>query len=73
MLRSALESTGDGLLMVDLEGRLVFANRRFQRMWGLSDALMVPGGERIRLDPALVQVEDPEGFAARVAEISADP
>jgi PAS domain S-box-containing protein len=73
LLRAALESTGDGLCVVDLEGRLVFANRRFQRMWDLPDALMVPGGERIRLDPARVQVQDPEGFAARVAEISANP
>ena len=73
LLRAALESTGDGLCVVDLEGRLVFANRRFQRMWALPDALMVPGGERIRLDPAMVQVEDPEWFAARTAEISADP
>jgi PAS domain S-box-containing protein len=73
VLRAALESTADGLCVVDLEGRLVFANRRFQRMWSLPDELMVPGGERIRLDPALAQVEDPEGFVARVAELSANP
>jgi PAS domain S-box-containing protein len=73
VLRAALESTADGLCVVDLEGRLVFANRRFQRMWSLPDEMMVPGGERIRLDPALAQVEDPEAFVARVAELSADP
>jgi PAS domain S-box-containing protein len=73
VLRAALESTADGLCVVDLEGRLVFANRRFQRMWSLPDEMMVPGGERVRLDPALAQVEDPEGFAARVAQLSADP
>jgi PAS domain S-box-containing protein len=72
LLRAALESTADGLLVVDLEGRLVFANRLFQRMWALPDALVVRG-ERVRLDPAMAQVEDPEGFAARIAEIDADP
>jgi PAS domain S-box-containing protein len=73
MLRAALESTADALCVVDLEGRLVFANERFQRMWNLPDGLIVPRGERIRLDPAMAQVEDPEAFAARVVELMGDP
>ncbi|HEX6912493.1 MAG TPA: PAS domain S-box protein, partial [Longimicrobium sp.] len=72
MLRAALESAADAMCVVDLDGRVVFANRRFQRMWALPDAAVAPGA-RVRLDPVLALVQDPEVFSARVAELTADP
>ena len=40
VLQSTLESTADGILVVDLDGRIVSHNRRFEEMWGLPASLI---------------------------------
>src|SRR6185312_8295437 len=35
VLQSTLDSTADGILVVDLKGRVVTHNPRFEEMWGL--------------------------------------
>jgi PAS domain S-box-containing protein len=46
-LRATLESTADGILVVDLAGRVRSFNRRFAKLWGLpggcSMSLVMPG------------------------------
>ena len=39
LLRATLESTADGILVVDEKGRITHANRRFAKMWGIPDEL----------------------------------
>jgi diguanylate cyclase (GGDEF)-like protein/PAS domain S-box-containing protein len=38
LLRATLDSTADGIVVVDRTGRMVSFNRRFAEMWGLSDS-----------------------------------
>jgi PAS domain S-box-containing protein len=81
-LQATLESTADGILVVDLEGRIVDFNERFLAMWRFSQEFIAAGRKR---DPvaapdehramrlALDQLKDPDGFVAKVRELYAAP
>lgn len=44
-LRATLESTADGILVVDLAGRVRSFNRRFAKLWGLPGGLLHEPGD----------------------------
>ena len=44
-LRATLESTADGILVVDLAGRVRSYNRRFAKLWGLPGGLLHEPGD----------------------------
>ncbi len=72
-LRATLESTADGIMASDADGRVRNYNRRFAELWDLPEELMVR-----RNDPALfahmaAAVVDPHAYDARLAEIAASP
>jgi PAS domain S-box-containing protein len=73
LLRATLESTADGLLVVDLEGRIVSTNAKFAQMWGIAPELLESGDDRAVLGSVLASLEDPDAFVARVAALYADP
>ena len=72
ILAATLDSTADGILVVDAAGQIVTHNRRFAEIWGISDALLVDGGEAA-LRYAAAQLRDPESFMSKVRELYADP
>ena len=40
-LQATLESTGDGILVTDLAGRITAFNRRFAQLWGMPESLLI--------------------------------
>ena len=40
-LRATLESTGNGILVIDWQGKITNMNRLFSSMWGIPDALLL--------------------------------
>lgn len=44
-LRATLESTGDGILVMDLEGQVRNFNHRFVELWSLPQAMLQPGAD----------------------------
>ncbi len=48
LLRAALEATADGILVIDLEGKIVRQSRRFEEMWGLPFDEVYPGVAELR-------------------------
>lgn len=73
LLQSTIESSGDGILVADLKGRLVLWNRRFVQLWGLSESTLAEADDDSALAEVLPQLSDPGGFIRRVREYYADP
>jgi len=73
LLRATLDSTADGLLVVDQSGNITAFNRRFQEIWRLPDEALTLRWDDRALASVLAQLQEPEQFLARVREIYAAP
>jgi PAS domain S-box-containing protein len=73
LLDAALESTVDGLLIVDSNGKVTKYNRKFARMWKIPQAVIASQDDHKLLDSVTNQVSDPVRFLAKVREIYASP
>jgi len=61
-LQVTLESTADGILAVDNQGKLIKANQRFAELWQIPQSLPAAGDDQARLDFMLEQLSDPGAF-----------
>jgi len=73
LLEATLDSTADGILVVDTEGRIVTYNARFADLWRIPKEILEAGNDDRALGHALDQVTDPESFLAKVRELYATP
>ena len=73
LLRSTIESTADGILVVDAEGHVAHANARFGRMWHIPMELLETRDDERLLAFVIDQVEDPDSFVAKVRELYQSP
>jgi len=71
LLQSTLESTADGILVVDLSRRVISHNRRFGEMWRVTPALMTSHDEL--LTSFREQLVSSDGFVDKVNELYANP
>jgi len=69
LLRATLESTADGILVVNSRGQATHANARFAEMWRISANLMQTHDDSALLDHVLDQLVDPEAFLAKVRRL----
>ena len=69
LLRAVLDAVADGILAVDQEGKVVFANKQFVRMWHIPPDLMDAGDDDELLDFVLDQLVDPDEFVRKVREL----
>ncbi len=77
VLQATLESTADGILVVDLDGNIVSHNRHFEEMWRLPPALIAANnnaaGRRRLIDHVREQLVDPELFVDGIQDRYAEP
>ncbi len=73
LVRATLESTTDGILVVDREGRWVDHNARFRDIWRIPGEIAQAGDDARALEHVVGQLADPGGFAARVRELYSTP
>ena len=62
LLRATLDSTADGILVLDHDGGIVAYNRRFLEMWKISEEAARSLHRDELLSSVLDQVKDPGGF-----------
>lgn len=73
LLQSTLESTADGILVIDHNGKIVLFNQRFLQMWRMPLDLAKEGDDEKALQFVLDQVADSDAFLAKVRELYRNP
>jgi PAS domain S-box-containing protein len=68
-LRATLESTGNGILVVDWHGKVNSMNRQFGQMWELPDELLQTQDDAHILEFVASSVQEPELLRARLNAI----
>lgn len=73
LLRATLESTADGILVVDREGHIATHNHRFAEMWRLPADLLEKRDDAAAIDAVLEQLVAPQKFLDKVQQLYGDP
>jgi PAS domain S-box-containing protein len=73
LLRATLESTADGILVVDSHGKIVGFNKRFTQLWHIPETIITSRSIQQVRAFILDQLKDPEGFLAKVNQLYAQP
>jgi len=71
LLSATLESTADGILVVDREGKIASFNQKFLQMWHIPESVIASKDDRKVIDFVLEQLKDPETFLTKVTELYA--
>jgi len=73
LLQSTFDSTTEGLLVVDLGGRIVSFNKRFVFLWGIPKKILDTRDDEQALSHVLGQLQEPEKFVQKVRDLYAEP
>ncbi len=73
LLNATLESTADGILVVDKNGKIVSFNQKFAQMWRIPEAVLSSRANNMALSYILDQLKDTEGFLVKVRELYSRP
>jgi diguanylate cyclase (GGDEF)-like protein/PAS domain S-box-containing protein len=69
LLEATLESTADGILVVDREGGIVSFNRKFLEMWRLPDHVVESRDDDAAITFVIDQLADPDQFQRKIREL----
>ena len=73
LLDATLDSTADGILVVDGQGRILKLNQKFVDLWHIPQSIIDSHDDGQALAFVLDQVKDPQGFLAKVKELYSQP
>ncbi len=73
LLSATIESTADGILVVDMKGKIVIYNHKFLEMWHVPLSVIDTRDDNKILSFVLDQLKDAEEFAKRVRELYDNP
>lgn len=69
LLTATLQSTADGILVINSNGKVTNFNNKFIQLWSIPDSIVSTGDDEILLSFVLNQLADPEGFIKKVKEL----
>jgi PAS domain S-box-containing protein len=69
LLNATLESTADGILVVDRKGKIESFNQKFVQMWNIPESVMASRDDDQALAFVLSQLKNHEAFLAKVREL----
>jgi PAS domain S-box-containing protein len=72
MLRATLESTADGILVLNSEGLIATCNQKFAEMWHIPETLLHSNDEAMIFQSMAGLLKDSAGFLSSVRELSVD-
>ena len=72
-LTATLESTTDGILVIERSGRIAGFNKKFVEMWGIPMSVLSGGDDDRALQFVQGKLKDGEGFLRKVRELYAQP
>ena len=73
LLQATLDSTADGILVVDTEGAITGFNNRFAEMWKIPDHLLASRNDSEAIAYVLDQLISPQDFIAKIEELYTRP
>jgi PAS domain S-box-containing protein len=71
-LSSTLECTADGILVVDIEGKVINWNGKFLQLWRIPAEMVAERNDEKLLKFVLSQLKTPDAFIAKVKELYRD-
>jgi diguanylate cyclase (GGDEF)-like protein/PAS domain S-box-containing protein len=69
LLRGTLESTTDGILVVDESGGIIAYNQRFATLWNIPESILKSRKDEEALSYVLTQLKNPDAFMQKVREL----
>lgn len=73
LLKATIESTADGLLVVDVNSKVVLYNSKFAEMWKIPVEILQKGEDKYLLEYVMPQIKNPEVFLEGVRILYNDP
>ena len=69
LLKAIIESTADGILVVDKENHVTHSNTKFAELWQIPEKLIKLKDDKKLLNYVIDQLEKPEAFLSKVREL----
>lgn len=73
LLRATLESTGDGILVVNNDGKILDINKKFLDMWDIPQSVIESHDDNKALSYVLKMLKDPDEFLNKVKWLYSNP
>jgi len=73
LLNASLESTADGIFVIDQQNTITSYNKNFVNMWNIPMALVETGDPAKVMDSVLPQLKNPVGFSASMRDLEFHP
>jgi PAS domain S-box-containing protein len=73
LLHASLESTADGIFVIDQQGKITSYNQNFVSMWNIPRQILESGDSKEVLSLLLPQLKNPEQFVSNITNFHSHP